>query len=391
MRRKMRKERVARGYSEAQQAEMWDRWGRGESLKAIGRVFGKEGGSVYGQLAPYGGIRPRPRCRSRLELTLAEREEISRGIAARRSIHSIARALGRAVSTVSREIRRNGGGDAYRATEAEERAWARARRPKRCRLACCPRLRRLVEEKLREHWAPQQIAGWLRRTYPQDESSYVSHETIYRNLFIQPCGGLDKGLTRHLPSRRSIRRSRQATRKGHGKGQIADMVSIHERPAAVEDRAVPGHWEGDLIAGARNSHIVTVVERSSRYVVLLKVSSKKTETVVSALIEQAKKLPAELYQSLTWDRGREMADHKRFTQATDIAVYFCDPQSPWQRGSNENTNGLLRRYFPKGTDLSVHSQEHLDKIARRLNERPRKTLEFETPAERFNACVALTG
>jgi len=297
-------------------------------MKAIGRLFGKEGGSVYGQLAPYGGIRPRPRCRSPLALTLAEREEISRGLASGQSLRQIAHRLGRAVSTVSREIRRNGGGDAYRATEAEERAWGRARRPRRCRLSCSPKLQQLVEDRLGLDWSPEQIAGWLRRTNPQDESRYVSHETIYRNLFIQPCGGLDKGLTRHLCSRRSIRRSRQATRKGHGKGQIADMVSIHERPILIENRAVPGHWEGDLVMGTEGSCLVTLVERSTRYLALVKVSDKKTETVVSALIEQAQKLPTQLYKSLTWDRGREMADHKRFTLATDIAVYFCDPLSP---------------------------------------------------------------
>ncbi len=391
MRRKKRKERVARGYSEAQRAEMWERWARGESMKAIGRVFGKEGGSVFGQLAPYGGIRPRSRCRSPLALTLSEREEISRGIAAGRSMRSIARGLSRAASTVSREIRRNGGGDRYRATEAEERAWGRARRVRRCRLSCSPKLRQLVEDQLRVHWSPEQIAGWLKRTYPGDESYRASHETIYRGLYVQPGGALEKGLTRHLFSRRSIRRSRHATRKGHSKGQIADMVSIHERPILIEARAIPGHWEGDLIAGSRNSHIVTLVERYSRYLVLLKVTGKDTATVISALIAHARQLPGELYRSLTWDRGLEMADHKRFTLATDIAVYFCDPQSPWQRGSNENTNGLLRRYFPKGTDLSLHSQQDLDQAARRLNERPRKTLEFETPAERFNACVALTG
>ena len=306
-------------------------------------------------------------------------------------MRSIARGLSRAASTVSREIRRNGGGDRYRATEAEERAWGRARRVRRCRLSCSPKLRQLVEDQLRLHWSPEQIAGWLKRTYPGDESYRASHETIYRGLYVQPGGALEKGLTRHLFSRRSIRRSRHATRKGHSKGQIADMVSIHERPILIEARAIPGHWEGDLIAGSRNSHIVTLVERYSRYLVLLKVSGKDTATVISALIAHARQLPGELYRSLTWDRGREMADHKRFTLATNIAVYFCDPQSPWQRGSNENTNGLLRRYFPKGTDLSLHSQQDLDQAARRLNERPRKTLEFETPAERFNACVALTG
>ena len=272
-----------------------------------------------------------------------------------------------------------------------ERAWDRTRRPKSCRLLRCPRLRQLIEDKLREVWSPEQIAGWLQRTYPEDESLHVSHETIYRSLFIQARGALKKELTQYLRTKRTIRRSAKASRKGHGKGQIEDMISIRERPASVEDRAVPGHWEGDLIAGSRNTSIATLVERHSRYVMLAKVPNKKTETVVNALIEQAHQLPTELYKSLTWDRGLEMADHKRFTLATNIAVYFCDPRSPWQRGSNENTNGLLRYYFPKRTNLSVHSQERLDAVARQLNERPRKTLEFATPAETFNACVASTG
>ena len=390
MQRKQKQRRKPRAYTAAELAEVWDRWEREESSKEIARVLDR-GATVYYLLLRYGGIRPRARRRGPLALTLAEREEISRGIACGQSLRSIAVALGRSVSTVSREIRRNGGGDAYRATEAEERAWARARRPKCCRLVCRPQLRRLVEEKLREDWAPQQITGWLKRTYPGDESHRVSHETIYRSLFIQARGAFKKGLTQYLRSKRTIRRSRHASRKGRGGGQIVDLISIRERPAAVEDRAVPGHWEGDLLAGSNNSHIATLVERHSRYVMLAKVTSKETATVVTALIEHARQLPGELYRSLTWDRGLEMADHKRFTLATDIAVYFCDPKSPWQRGSNENTNGLLRQYFPKGTDLSVHSQEHLDKIARKLNGRPRQTLEFETPAERFNACVASTG
>ncbi len=383
--------RKRRWFTSTELAEMWDRWQQGESTKAIGRVLDRDGVTIHGRLAVYGGIRPRVRSRSCRVLTLAEREEISRGIAARRTIRSIAVLLGRPPSTVSREIGRNGGYDHYRASVADERAWERARRPKRCRLVRYPRLRQLVEDKLRLDWSPQQIAGWLKHTYPADESLHVSHEIIYRSLFIQARGALKKELTQCLRSKRAIRRSQHATRKGHGKGQLADMVSIRERPASVEDRAVPGHWEGDLLSGSKNTHIATLVERHSRYVMLAKVSSKETETVISALIEHASKLPTELYKSLTWDRGREMADHKRFTLATDIAVYFCDPQSPWQRGSNENTNGLLRQYFPKGTDLSVHSQEHLDAIARRLNERPRQTLGFETPAERFNACVASTG
>ena len=324
-------------------------------------------------------------------MSLSEREEISRGIAAEQSLRSIAECLGRSPSTVSREIQRNGGYDDYRASVADEQAWNRARRPKRCQLGRHPRLRRMVARKLRRNWSPEQIAGWLKRSYPEDESYHVSHETIYRSLFVQARGVFKKELLRHLRSRRTIRRSRHSSHKGHGKGDLADIVSIRERPAEVEDRAVPGHWEGDLIVGSNNTYIATLVERHTRYVMLVKVSDKQTKTVVPALIKHAKKLPTELYKSLTWDRGKEMGDHRRFTLATDIDVYFCDPQSPWQRGSNENTNGLLRQYFPKRTDLSVHSQAHLNKVARELNERPRKTLEFETPAERFNACVASIG
>ena len=384
-------QRFRRGFTATEKAELWDRWQRGESLKAIGRAVGKPSSSIYFQLAPRGGIRPSPRRRSRLALPLSEREEISRGIAAHQSARSMARLLGRSPSTVSRELSRNGGYDRYRAALADETAWARAHRPKRCKLANNPRLRQAVASKLRLNWSPEQIAGWLTRTHPDDESHCVSHETIYRSLFVQARGVLKKELLCHLRSKRTIRRSKRAGRNGDGRGQIKDLVSIRERPAAVEDRAVPGHWEGDLLSGSKNSYIATLVERHTRYVMLAKVANKDTATVVSALIKQAKKLPNELYKSLTWDRGKELTDHRRFTLATDIDVYFCDPQSPWQRGSNENTNGLLRQCFPKGTDLSVHSQAHLNKVARQLNERPRETLQFETPAERFNACVASTG
>jgi IS30 family transposase len=251
-------------------------------------------------------------------------------------------------------------------------------------------LARTVAKKLQLEWAPQQIAGWLKRTYPTDENRQVSHETIYKTLFIQARGALKKELLQYLRRSRMMRRSRHHTQKTVDHGQITDMVSISERPASIEDRAVPGHWEGDLLFGSHNSQIATLVERHTRYVMLAKTDSKDTETVINALIKQAHKLPRELYQSLTWDRGKEMADHKRFTLATDIKVYFCDPQQPWQRGSNENTNGLLRQYFPKGMDLSDVSQAKLNAIARRLNERPRKTLNYETPAERFNQCVAST-
>jgi IS30 family transposase len=325
-----------------------------------------------------------------LALTLAEREAISRGIVARRSIRSMASLLGRSPSTVSREVRRNGGYDGYRAAAADAQAWVRARRPKRCKLANSLWLRQTVSRKLGLNWSPEQIAGWLKRVHPREESYQVSHETIYRSLFVQARGVLKKELLQHLRSKRTIRRSKQATQKGGAHGQIKDIISIRERPASVEDRAVPGHWEGDLLSGSKNSHIATLVERHTRYVMLAKVANKETQTVVSALIKQAKKLPVELYKSLTWDRGKELSAHRRFSLATDIDVYFCDPQSPWQRGSNENTNGLLRQYFPKGTDLSVYSQADLNKVARQLNERPRKTLGFETPAERFNACVAST-
>jgi IS30 family transposase len=378
-------------YNAEQKAEMWDRWQKGESLNAIGRVFDRPSSSIFNQLSPSGGIRPPPRRRAEITLTLLEREEISRGIVCDLSVRAIAAQLGRSPSTISREINRNGGLKRYRASQADQAAWDRAHRPKPCKLATHPALRRIVARKLRCNWSPEQIAGWLKREYPEDEHHTVSHETIYRSLFVQARGVLKKELQQYLRTHRAIRRSKNASLKRDGTGQIKNMISIRERPASVEDRAVPGHWEGDLLGGSKNSYIATLVERHTRYVMLAKVKNKDTESVVSALIKQAKKLPDELYKSLTWDRGKELADHKRFTLATDIDVYFCDPRSPWQRGSNENTNRLLRQYLPQGTDLSLHSQARLNAIARQLNERPRKTLGFETPAERFNACVASTG
>jgi len=378
-------------YSVAQKTEMWDRWQQGETLNAIGRVFDRHSSSIFEQLSPSGGIRPAPRRRSRLALTLGDREEISRGVASGLSLRSIAVQLGRSASTISREVTRNGGLKQYRASQADKAAWDRAHRPKRCKLALHPMLTRIVASKLKMNWSPKQIDGWLKRHYPDNENKHVSHETIYRSLFIQARGVLKKELQLHLRTQRAIRRSKHHSMKNEGLGKICNTVSIRERPASVEDRAVPGHWEGDLIAGSNNSYIATLVERQSRYLMLVRVAGRDTETVISALIKHARKLPTELYKSLTWDRGKEMSDHQRFTLATDIDVYFCDPQSPWQRGSNENTNRLLRQYFPKRTDLSVHSQRKLNAVARQLNERPRETLNFETPAERFNACVALTG
>jgi IS30 family transposase len=377
-------------YSDSQKALMWERWRQGESLQKIAQLFDRNHSSVERILAETGGICPAQRCRSRRALTLAEREEISRAIAVGQSIRSIAVRLKRAPSTVSREIKRNGGVETYRANLADQRAWDRGRRPKPCKLVMNRKLADLVASRLQLEWSPEQIAGWLKQMYASDEDYHVSHETIYRSLYIQARGALKKELLEHLRRTRNMRRSRHHTQKTDDHGRIVDTVSISERPATVEDRAVPGHWEGDLLFGSHNSQIATLVERQTRYLMLVKVEGKDTESVVNALITNARKLPQELYKSLTWDRGKELADHKRFTLDTHIQVYFCDPHQPWQRGSNENTNGLLRQYFPKGLDLSTYSQENLDEVARRLNERPRKTLNYQTPAQRFHECVAST-
>ena len=385
------KRRPSIRYTEKQKTLMWDRYQKGDSLSEIAAGFDRYHTSISGIFAKAGGIRPAARKRSRLALTLPEREEISRGLVAGLSFQAISQSLDRAPSTISREVNRNGGRRRYRASNADQTAWHRARRPKTCKLVQNRDLARVVAVKLKKLWSPTQIAGWLKRAYPNDENLQVSHETIYRSLFIQARGALKKELLQHLRRTRPMRRSRHYTQKTDNHGKISNTVSISERPAAVEDRAVPGHWEGDLIIGTNNSQIATLVERHTRYVMLAKIKARDSETVINALIKHAHKLPSELYKSLTWDRGKEMADHQRFTLATDIDVYFCDPRSPWQRGSNENTNGLLRQYFPKGTDLSVHSQAKLNAVARQLNERPRQTLEFETPAERFNQCVASTG
>jgi IS30 family transposase len=378
-------------YTDSQKALMWERWRQGESLQAIAQLFGRNHSSIQGVLAATGGIRPPQRFRSRLALTLAEREELSRAVVAGQSIRSIAATLGRAPSTISREIKRNGGHACYRASQSDQHAWDRARRPKTCRLAMNRKLANIMAGKLQLQWSPEQIAGWLKQTYAGDEDYQVSHETIYRSLYIQARGALKKELLDHLRRSRAMRRSRHHTQKTDNHGRIVDAISISERPATAEDRAIPGHREGDLLFGSHNSQIATLVERQTRYVMLVKVAGKDTETVVNALIKNARKLPQELYKSLTWDRGKELADHKRFTLAPQIQVYFCDPQNPWQRGSNENTNGLLRQYFPKGLDLSTYSQAKLNEVARRLNERPRKTLDYETPTQRFHQVVALTG
>jgi IS30 family transposase len=376
--------------SDAQRADMWTRWKAGQSLHAIGRALGKDHVVIRFLLARHGGIAPPARRRSQRVLTLAEREDISRGIASGCSMRVIAQRLSRASSTVSREVARHGGRAQYRANEADQRAWESALRPKLCRLATHATLREMVASKLMQDWSPEQISGWLKQQYPKNASLRVSHETIYRSLFVQARGALKQELMQHLRSQRQIRRSRHSSVHGHSQGKIVDAISIRERPAEVEDRAIPGHWEGDLLRGAGNSHVATLVERHSRFCTLVKIPSKDTATVVAALIQHVRQLPAELRRSLTWDRGLEMAQHKSFTLATEVQVYFCDPQSPWQRGSNENTNGLLRQYLPKKADLSSYSQADLDAIALRLNQRPRKTLGFQTPADRLQASVAST-
>nr|WP_186116020.1 IS30 family transposase [Burkholderia gladioli] len=377
------------GLSPEGKSEVWRRWRAGESFLGIGKALDKPAGSIYGVIRLCGGYTPTARKRSLRALTLSEREDISRGVSAGLSIRAIARQLNRAPSTISREIARNGGTDHYRALEADERALQAALRPKCCLLEQNRRLRYAVERKLCREWSPEQVSGWLKNRYPDDEAMRVSHETIYRSLFVQTRGVLKKELQYHLRTQRKMRHSRSSSTKG-ARNKIADAVSIHERPTEAADRAVPGHWEGDLVSGANNTHVATLVERRSRFTIIVKVKGKDTVSVVAGLKREVKRLPQHLRKSLTWDRGMELASHKDFTIATDVKVYFCDPRSPWQRGTNENTNRLLRQYLPHGTQLDQYSQAELNKIAARLNERPRKTLGFMSPADKLCEAVAAT-
>jgi IS30 family transposase len=383
-------ERVCRTrLSWSEKNELWQRWRRGESQSEIARALHRVSSCVCNVVVANGGIAPRARARSPRALSSQDREEISRGLAQGASLRAISRRLGRAASTISREVERNGGRALYRAAPADRRAWRQARRPKPCRLAQQARLRRVVSTKLARRWSPQQIAGWLRHTFPGDPELRVSHETIYRSLFVQSRGVLKRALVQHLRRPRRLRRARTATSRP--RSRILDAVSIRDRPAEVADRAVPGHWEGDLVTGAHCSNIVTLVERQSRFVLLRRLPTKESATVVDVLARCVRRLPDGLMKSLTWDRGTELAAHRAFTVATDVQVYFCDPYSPWQRGSNENTNGLLRQYLPRGTDLSTLTQRQLDAIALQLNTRPRLTLGFRTPADKLAEIVASTG
>ena len=369
--------------SVVEREELWDRYEAGESQRSISRQLGRSPSTVRTHLASSGWKRPTPPGEwCSLRLSFAEREEISRGLALDESLRSIAHRLGRSPSTVSREVKTNGGPVKYRATVAHRASRRRVKRPKAMKLQECRRLREAVEEKLDLWWSPVQVSRWLIRAYPVDEEMRVSHETIYQSLFVQGKGALRKELWRSLRTGRATRRPQGRAKST--KGKIRDMVMISERPAEVEDRAVPGHWEGDLIVGTGNSAIGTLVERHSRYVMLFPLPNDTTaESVRVALTDTITGLPEHLWKSLTWDQGKEMAQHATFTIDTGVKVYFCDPKSPWQRGSNENTNGLLRQYFPKGTDLSKVTQDQLDHAAYSLNTRPRQTLSDMTPSEKL--------
>ncbi len=378
-------------FSEEDRKTIWDMREAGVPVKRIAKHLGRQNSSLRKFIADAGGRRPSARERGALRLSLEEREEISRGLAAGRSLRMIARGMRRSASTICREVNANGGRSKYRALAADRRAQRRVLRPKRAKLVRCRRLRNVVERKLGELWSPQQISGWLAERYPNDPEMQVSHETIYQSLFVQSRGALRKELHSCLRSGRAMRRAKAYTKGSVGQGQIRDMVMISERPAEVADRAVPGHWEGDLIFGKKMTSIGTLVERHSRYVILLKLPNGHGAAAVrQAMTKRILTLPAQLRRSITWDQGKEMAEHIQFTIETGVQIYFCDPKSPWQRGSNENTNGLLRQYLPKSADLSECTQRELDAIARSLNTRPRQTLGWMTPSHPFANAVAMT-
>lgn len=365
-----------------QRLEVCRRFAAGESTAEVAKAVGCMERTARRIRKQSGGITPRISPRSDRVLSLSEREDISRGLHRGDSLRAIAGQIERCVSTISREVANNGGRISYRAVSADQAAYWRSRRPKRTKLSLCSQLREQVEAMLELRWSPQQIAARLAIEFPNDPAMRVSHETIYRSLFVQSKGALRKDLTAYL---RTGRTRRRPPGRSKVRGQIKDMVLISERPAEVEDRAVPGHWEGDLIIGkAGKSGVATLVERKTRYVMLVYIGyDQTTQNVCKAIAMQIRQLPAHLTRSLTWDRGKELTDHMKFSIDTGVEVFFCDPRAPWQRGSNENTNGLLRQYLPKGTDLAVHSQTDLDRIAAELNGRPRQTLDWMKPAEKM--------
>lgn len=366
--------------SPKQQDAVWERWRAGDPARVFARALCCSREAVRRLLTASGGIRPTPPCRSTLRLSLAEREEISRGIAAGESARIVAARLGRSASSVSREITRNGGRDQYRATTADRRAWQLAQRPKPCKLDTNSALQEMVQEKLLEDWSPQQIAVWLQRN-SSTGGMRISHEAIYRTLYIGTRLALPSAMTSHLRSGRRLRTSRRARRTGHGQGRLRNMISIHDRPKEIESRNEVGHWEGDLVMGRRPSAVLTLVERSTRTVRLIKLAGIKGSDVRAALVRNLRAVPPSMLRSITWDRGREMSEHEQIARDLGIRVYFCDPRSPWQRGSNENTNGLLRQYLPKNADLSLFTQEDLDQVANKINTRPRRVLAWNTSLE----------
>lgn len=367
--------------------QVWEMWKAGESLSVIAQTVGSPPGSIFSILLPFGGLYQPPQRRRATALSLADREEVSRGVAAQESLRSIGRRLGRPASTISREIARNRGRHAYRAVDADDRAWRRAKRPKPCLLAQRPALATYVADRLREDWSPEQIAGTLKKHHPAGSAMRVSHETIYKTLFVESRGALARELRAHLRSGRPIRRSVHNTTTGQWRSQIKDAVSIRDRPLEVEDRMVPGHWEGDLLLGRHWSQLATLVERKTRFTVLVQLEGRDMHAVTEGLSREMARLPEHVRRSLTWDRVMELANHQTVTANTGLQVYFADPRSPWQRGTNENTNRLLRQYFPKGASMQHLTQAELDLVAAKLNARPRKTLDFDSPAARFEALL----
>lgn len=382
---------MKRTFTAKEKAFVFDLWKRGTGFSDIAKILNSKPGTIFTMLRDTGGIKPTERRRAVAHLTLSEREEIRASLSAKMSIRDIARALNRSPSTISREVQRNRGRRYYKAVDANNCANRMAKRPKACLLERNSRLRELVLEKLELKWSPEQISGWLKRTMPRQKAMQISAETIYKTLYFRSRSALHHLLVKHLRRSHSLRHGKRHTRKGErGTINIVNGISIHERSRHIDNRRTFGHWEGDLVSGTNNSHIATLVDRKSRYTIILKLSGKDAGSVNQAITERFKTLPRKLRQSLTWDRGMELAKHLEFTANTGVKVYFCDPQSPWQRGTNENTNGLIRQYFPKKTCLAQYSQQELDKVAAQLNSRPRKTLKFKTPKEVIEKSVALT-
>jgi IS30 family transposase len=382
--------RIKRTFTQEEKDLIYDLWKQGAGFSDIGRVIEAQPGSVFTVLRKTGGIKPRQRTRNSSHLTSEEREEIRAGLSAKMSIRAIARLLGRSPSTISREVARNRGRRYYKAIDAGSRARRMAKRPKLGALEINLELRQMVIEKLQLKWSPEQISGWLKVEYCRQQRMQVSHETIYKALYVRSRKIIHHSFTEYLRRKHPMRHSRFHSRSGdRGFINIVNGVSIHERSKNIDNRKSLGHWEGDLVSGSGNTHIATLVDRKSRFTIILKLAGKDAESVHQALLATFRKMPPQYRKSLTWDRGMELAKHADLTKEIGLPVYFCDPQCPWQRGTNENTNGLIRQYFPKKTSLSPHSQEKLNEVATQLNERPRKTLKFKTPSHMIEKSVAM--